>query len=377
MANFLGTKSETFFECKTCNFRCSKKGDWKRHVLSLKHERLKMANVLHHCIENETETVVDHNDVLQPDLDAQKTPKILHQSIKSDIDINSDRSVSTKITPEKNSVRPILHQSIISSKQKKQESTQSINKKTKKNTVTSILHHGIKCENCGKIYKHQSSLCKHKKKCFAVNTIIEKEKEKEPEIKELINRNNELMEKLIEVSGEKSTTNNFNLNVFLNETCKDALNISDFIASLQIHLSDLNYLKDSGYSEGLSSIIVNELKEIEVSKRPLHCCDSKRDVIYIKDKDVWEPDNQNNDRMKNAIQLVANKCVQNIKAWENDNPNYLESGTADNDNYNALIKNSIGSMEAKTKERELNKIVKNVTGQIHLNKDKIDSIKSK
>ncbi len=102
----------------------------------------------------------------------------------------------------------------------------------------------------------------------------------------------------------------------------------------------------------VSSIIVNELKDIEVSKRPLHCCDSKRDVIYIKDKDVWEPDNQNNDRMKNAIQLVANKCVQNIKAWENDNPNYLESGTTDNDNYNALIKNSIGSMEAKTKERE-------------------------
>jgi len=212
-------------------------------------------------------------------------------------------------------------------------------------------------------------LCKHKKKCIATNIIIEeKEGDKQPEmIEELINKNNELMEKLLEVSGEK-TTNNFSLNVFLNETCKDALNISDFIASLQIHLSDLNYLKDSGYSEGLASIIVKELNDIDVSKRPVHCCDSQKDIIYIKDKDVWEPDNQNNDKMKNAIQLVANKCVQNIQTWENNNPNYLESGTKDNDNYNVLIKNSLGSIEAKTKERELNKIVKTVSTQVQIDK---------
>jgi len=211
-------------------------------------------------------------------------------------------------------------------------------------------------------------------KAVTINEKINQE-EQHPEIKELINKNNELMEKLIEVSGEKTTTNNFNLNVFLNETCKDALNISDFIASLQIHLSDLNYLKDSGYSEGLSNIIVKELKDIDVSKRPLHCCDSKRDIIYIKDKDVWEPDNQNNDKIKNAIQLVANKCVQSIKTWENDNPKYLESGTTDNDNYNVLIKNSLGSIEAKTKEKELNRIVKTVSTQIQIDKNKIDKVK--
>jgi len=275
MANTFTSNIENIFHCQKCNFKCSKKGDWTIHVLSLKHKRL---------------------------------------------------------------------------------------------TVLHPLHQSITCENCGKNYKHQSSLCKHKKKCIATNIIIEeKEEDNQPEIKELINKNNELMEKLIEVSGEK-TTNNFSLNVFLNETCKDALNISDFIASLQIHLSDLNYLKDSGYSEGLSSIIVKELNEIDVSKRPVHCCDSQKDIIYIKDKDVWEPDNQNNDKMKNAIQLVANKCVQKIQTWENNNPNYLESGTKDNDNYNVLIKNSLGSIEAKTKERELNKIVRTVSTQVQIDK---------
>ena len=211
-------------------------------------------------------------------------------------------------------------------------------------------------------------MCKHKKKCIATNTIVvEKEEDKQPEIKELINKNNELMEKLIEVSGEK-TTNNFSLNVFLNETCKDALNMSEFVASLQIHLSDLDYLKDFGYSEGLSSIIVNELRDIEVSKRPLHCCDSKRDVIYIKDKDVWAQDTHNNDKIKSAIQMVANKCVQNIQTWENSNPNYLESGTKESDDYCDLIKNSLGSHEAKTREKELNRIIRTVASEIQIDK---------
>ena len=376
MANFLETKSEKNFECIFCDFRCSKKGDWNRHVLSLKHKRLMETNVLHHDINSDTKIVVDHSNVTNNEIVDEKHADILHHGINSEQNnllVTNDTIITNQV---KVPVTSILHHGINSDTNKKMVSKQSSNRKTKKNSVTSILHHGIKCEICGKIYKHQSSLCKHRKKCFALETITPTEPEKEPEIKELINRNNELMEKLIEVSGEKSTTNNFNLNVFLNETCKDALNISDFIASLQIHLSDLNHLKDSGYSEGLSSIIVNELKDIDVSRRPLQCCNIKKDIIYIKDKDVWAPDNLNNDRIKNAIQLVANKCVQSIATWENNNPKYLEFGTIDNDNYNALIKNSIGSIEAKTKERELNKIVKRVTTQIQLNQDKIDTIKS-
>lgn len=376
MANFLETKSEKNFECKFCDFRCCKKGDWNRHVLSLKHKRLMETNVLHHGINSDTKIDVDYNNMTNNEIIDEKHSDILHHGINSEQNnllVTNDTSITEQV---KVPVTSILHHGINSDTNKKMVSKQSANRKTKKNSVTSILHHGIKCEICGKTYKHQSSLCKHRKKCVALETITTTNPKKEPEIKELLNRNNELMEKLIEVSGEKSTTNNFNLNVFLNETCKDALNISDFIASLQIHLSDLNHLKDFGYTEGLSSIIVKELKDIDVSKRPLQCCNIKKDIIYIKDKDVWSPDNLNNDRMKNAIQLVANKCVQSIATWENNNPKYLEFGTTDNDNYNALIKNSIGSIEAKTKERELNKIVKTVTKQIQLNQDKIDTIKS-
>ena len=88
---------------------------------------------------------------------------------------------------------------------------------------------------------------------------------------------------------------------------------------------------------------------------------------------MWAPDNENNDKMKNAIQMVANKCVQNIKAWEQDNPNYLESGTKDNDDYCVLVKNSLGSSEARIKERELNRVVRTVSTQIQLDGNKIDS----
>lgn len=281
MANYFTSKNECLFSCEKCAFKCIKKGDWTRHVSSLKHNRL---NILH------------------------------------------------------------------------------------------PLHQSICCENCGKTYKHQSSLSKHKNKCLPSNAItVNIENDQSPEMNELMNKNNELLEKLIEVSGEKATTNNFNLNLYLNETCKDALNISEFIASLQIHLSDLNYLKDTGYSEGLTSIIVKELRDIDIHKRPVHCCDNKSDVLYIKDKDVWAPDNINNDKMKSAIQLVANKCVQNIPTWEDSNPNYLESGTKDNDDYCALIKNSIGSVEERIKERDLNKIVKTVSTQVQIDKNKIDT----
>ena len=374
MANFFERKSENNFECLLCDFRCSKRGDWNRHVLSLKHERLKMANILHHGVELESEISSDNSDSLKYDNSSKNVVDILHHCTKSDKNIKIVPSVTGSRKSEKSSVTPILHHCINNEDQKNALHNKSTTRKSKKSPVTSILHRCIKCENCGKIYKHQSSLCKHRKKCIVNRTVTEMKSDPEPEIKDLINKNNELMEKLIEVSGEKTTTNNFNLNVFLNETCKDALNISDFIASLQIHISDLDHLKDFGYCEGLSSIIVKELKDIEISKRPLHYCHSKNETIYIKEKDIWEPDNQNNDKMKNAIELVANKCVQHIKKWENNNPNYLESGTKDNDNYHALIKSSIGSIEAKTKERDLNRIVKTVTNQIQLDRNKIDSV---
>ena len=280
MAKNFTSKNDKIFTCEKCNFVSVKKGDYNRHLLTLKHKRL---------------------------------------------------------------------------------------------TVLHPLHQSMSCENCGKVYKHHSSLCKHRKKCLSLDSISDEPSTAQPEISGLLSRNNELMEKLIEVSGEK-TTNNFNLNVFLNETCKDALNMSDFVASLRIQLSDLNHLKDSSYSEGLSSIIVKELRDIDVSKRPLHCCDSRKEIIYIKDQDVWAPDNENNDKMKSAIQMVANKCVQNIKTWEQDNPNYLESGTKDNDDYCVLVKNSLGSSEARIKERELNRVVRTVSTQIQLDGNKIDSV---
>ena len=276
MAKNFTSKNENIFECEKCNFRCSKKGDWTRHLTSLKHKRL---NILHP----------------------------LHQTIWS-------------------------------------------------------------CEVCGKEFKHQSSLCKHRKKCMIPENKKVDTNEDNGDMKQLLEQYKNLVE---EMSTKEKTVNNFNLNVFLNDRCKDAINISDFINSLQIQLQDLNYIKDSGFSEGLSAIIVNELKDLDESKRPLHCCDLKRDVIYIKDKGEWGKDNAEKTKMKETIGAVVTKCVQNITEWENNNPSCKVIGTKANDDYCALVKNTFGSSEQRTRDREINKIIKNVTSEIHIDKNKV------
>jgi hypothetical protein len=121
-----------------------------------------------------------------------------------------------------------------------------------------------------------------------------------------------------------NTTNNFNLNVFLNEKCKDALNISDFIDSLEITLDDLVFSKKNGISRGITDVMIKGLKELDVYKRPIHCTDIKRDIMYIKDEDKWYKD-ENHSTMKNTIVKIANKERTSLQQWANDNPDWIET----------------------------------------------------
>jgi len=195
---------------------------------------------------------------------------------------------------------------------------------------------------CGHSYKFASSLCFHRKKCLMVlsppndeglslsvtpkdNTISN------DVVIKLIKQNEKLQEQLISLSREKNVvnnivnnTNNFNLNLFLNEKCKDALNINDFIDSLKITLDDLLFSKKNGISKGITDVMIKGLKELDVYKRPIHCTDIKRDVMYIKDEDKWHKDD-NHDKIKNTIVKIADKERSALQQWAIDNPDWIET----------------------------------------------------
>ena len=212
---------------------------------------------------------------------------------------------------------------------------------------------------CGNSYKYRPGLAKHKRTCImekmhASSSIVTKDnyettdglvleneinkkidsttdKELKELVKELIKQNGELVKTINDIVPKIGNTNitnnnnnNFNLNVFLNEQCKDALNISDFIDSLKITLEDLLFSKTNGISRGITDVMIKGLKELDIHKRPIHCTDIKRDIMYIKNEDNWSKDD-NHDIMKNTIVKIADKERTALQQWAIDNPDWIET----------------------------------------------------
>ena len=233
---------------------------------------------------------------------------------------------------------------------------------------------------CGKHYKHRQSLFNHKKKCN-LEKIEKIEKNEEPSLNEkelimtLLQQNNHLQNKIIELCKEKSIMNinnnshnkTFNLNVFLNETCKDAMNITDFVDSLQLQLSDLEKVGEVGYIEGISSIIVKNLNALDVTERPIHCTDKKRETMYIKDEDKWEKENEQKDKMHKMIKKVSNKNINLIAEFREKFPDYKKSNSNVSDQFNKIIIESMGGHGDNDYEKE-EKIIKKIAKEVFVEK---------
>jgi hypothetical protein len=159
-----------------------------------------------------------------------------------------------------------------------------------------------------------------------------------------------------------NNNNRFNINVFLNEQCKDAINMSDFIESLQIQIEDLRYAKNNGLIEGISSVFVNGLKQLDTFKRPIHCTDMKRETLYIKDNDEWE---SGKGRLRTAISDVANKERKAILEWEAENPTWGETEHG-KDDYINLVKSVMTDVSQPPDE---NKIIKTIAKETIIDKD--------
>ena len=301
------------YVCVYCNFKCCKKYNWCRHILTSKH------------IEVTKRSILDSNQ-------GQKEQK--------------EQTLETLYT----------------------------------------------CKTCKKIYKSRNGHWKHTQKCNHLNetindnNILNKSKttdksesinKSESTDKELImmliKQNTELMEILKNGTHNTNITNTnshnkaFNLNFFLNETCKNAMNINDFVDSIKLELNDLEKVGEIGYVEGISNIIIKNLNALDETERPLHCTDKKREIIYIKDQGQWEKDDDNNSRIKKTITKIANKNIKLISQFREKYPECRKSESKISDKYNKMIIEAMGGLGDNTLEKE-EKIIRNITKVTTINK---------
>jgi len=248
------------------------------------------------------------------------------------------------------------------------------------------------CNYCNQKYKTNSGLWKHIKKCIQTNKtkmiidIIKDDKnvqdflmeQNKQLIEQLANQNKQLIEqnnKLIELSqgntigtmNNINSNNKFNINVFLNETCKDAINLTDFVNQITLSLEDLEETSKVGYAEGISNVFIRNLKDIDYKERPIHCNDFKREVLYIKDDNQWVKDNK--DKLTNAIKVVANKNIKQIPNWQKANPDYNNPKSKQNDKYMKLLCEVMSGSSKEEQKKNYNKIIKNISKEVMIDKD--------
>lgn len=247
--------------------------------------------------------------------------------------------------------------------------------------------------SCGKEYRHHSSFSRHKKTCKymqnsdtineicepdtnmhkiiqkIIEPLVEQNKELQTQIQNQQCQNNELMQILKNgtsvtnnVTNNNNTNNSFNLQIFLNEDCKNAINMSDFIKQISVQLSDVERIGNEGYVSGISNLIVKQLKSLDITQRPIHCSDVKRETLYIKDEDRWEKDD---DKVKidNMIKKVTDKNYFKLQDWKIANPGYDDAFSKKSDDYGHIM---ISSFDG-TKENR-GKVIKNIAKEVKIDK---------
>jgi hypothetical protein len=261
--------------------------------------------------------------------------------------------------------------------------------KTTNNNDKNLKHLKSKygCDNCEKEYNDRAGLWRHKKKCsdkneinnVTSNAILEIVKQNRDFQQIVIEQQNLLLEQqktITELVNKPTTTinntnsnntnsnNKFNLNFFLNEQCKDALNITDFVNSLKLQLEDLENTGKYGFVEGISRIFIKGLKELDIHKRPIHCSDLKRETMYVKDQNIWEKENSEKIKLYKTIGEIAHKNINQIPLWSLKNPDSSDSESKKNDMFLQIIYESMGGNNKEETNKYYDKIVKNVSREV-------------
>jgi hypothetical protein len=301
--------------CNICDYTTSKKGDWNKHILTRKHT-------------NANQMLTNAN---------QKATKvaILHQP-------NNEDNKSIEVT-----------------------------------------NNHFQCDKCNKVYKHKSTLSRHSKTCkegkekiVDTTELILGIMKENKELKEIIvGQNNSILElaKNIQPTNIQTINNNnntqnshnktFNLNLFLNETCKNAMNITDFVDSIKLQLSDLEHLGQVGYVNGITKIIVKSLKSLKEENRPVHCTDQKRKVIYVKDDNKWGKEDDEHKNVRKAIKNISHKNFKMISEYKKKYPCYQNSDSTYSNRYHKLMIETLGGPGKEDSDNE-DKIINNISKEI-------------
>jgi hypothetical protein len=181
-------------------------------------------------------------------------------------------------------------------------------------------------------------------------------------------QNENLQDKLLKANTKIKNVNNnkFNLNVFLNNDCKNAMNIMDFIKKVETNASTLEYIKEKGFVGGISKLLLEGLNKLEINDRPLHCTDLKRETIYIKNNNTWEKDNEEKDKMKEVITRVSRKNLSSLQQWVKENPQCTTTGTDANKDYHKLLQEALNHGN----DKEVKKIIKKISKHISVKEEK-------
>ena len=274
---------------------------------------------------------------------------------------------------------------------------------------TQKMPHSLQC-HCGKMFSSKSGLWKHKKKCKNAENVlsshficesppptsnmemmfekmcqqnmdlqsamIEKQEkynkklqeEREEHKKEIQNLTDKIS-KISTITNNNTTNNNnnkFNLNFFLNTQCKDAMSIQSFMENLQIGCKELEHMGDVGYLNGMMDIFNNTIGNMDVYKRPLHCTDLKREVLYFKQGTDWERDSEDKQHLKMLIKNVETKNYNNLQEWQKDHPDSRECDTPDSEHYMKIATEALGGADSNKDSMYLSKIMKHIVKEVHV-----------
>ena len=272
------------------------------------------------------------------------------------------------------SVKSNYNKHKMTAKHKNQVNSNNSQQKVSKSIDTIVS--GYECFMCNKIYKDRTGLWRHKKKCLQPENVQNSEKQLTDLVMKVVDQNKELTQQIFELSKNSAnnsinivnSNNKFNLNVFLNETCKDAINISDFVSSLVVSINDLEETARLGYADGISKIFLNGLTQLDVHNRPVHCSDYKREVLYIKDNNEWTKDTGDKNVLTNAIKCIAHKNIKQISEWQKQNPLYNDPDSKQNDKYQKILFNCMSGSTKEEANNNYEKIIKNVAKQTVITK---------
>lgn len=340
-------KTPIFF-CKKCDFKCSKKSEYDRHALTIKHRRLTETNKKtpndickkFNCIcGNEYQhcsSLAKHKRACDVLINGNNFLKIANKDITE-----NGNNINVQICLDECNDGIYTHQEVT---HKTNETIDDVLCSNDKVIITKHMFMELINDN-----KEMIKIIKDQQE--QINNIIPK-----IGISNTTNNNNTF--------NNNTTNNSFNLNVFLNEKCKDALNITDFIDSLKITLEDLLFSKTNGISRGITDVMIKGLKELDIHKRPIHCTDVKRDIMYIKDEDKWMKDH-NHDMMKNTIIKIADKERNALQEWAIDNPDWIETESKQIE-YLKMMKAICEPIENYNKYER--KIIKNIGKEILIDK---------